>query len=194
MIYPASYDIVVLQNATWYAKLRATQDRKKISSITLASSTPVFQLPCHKLQVGDKVVFTGDNSVACEIEHNAIYYVIAENFSDKQFKVSTSSGGNSIEVDELKSGDLYVAKPLNLSGYIVDSDIKDVTDGTVVASLTSVFTDEVNGEFELILTPETTVTLEPGSYPYDLSLTSSGGIRYYWLEGSVTVLKTISRN
>jgi hypothetical protein len=63
-----------------------------------------------------------------------------------------------------------------------------------VATFTPTLTDAANGEFTLTMTPATTAGLDSGRYGYDVSLTSSGGARYYWLTGVATVQTTYSRN
>ena len=55
-------------------------------------------------------------------------------------------------------------------------------------------TDADNGAFTLSLLPATTVALDTGRYGYDVSLTSPGGERYYWITGVATVQQTYSRN
>jgi len=194
MIYPATYDITILQNASWSATFRATDSRKSLSSITVTAGTPTFNLACHGLTAGDKVVFTGGTSVPCGLTINAIYYVISTGLTTDAFRVSTTSGGASITVSGDATGTFYVAKPINLTGYIVDSDIKGLTDNVQLATFTPTLVDAVNGEFELTLLPATTAGLTAGRYGYDVSLTSGGGARYYWLKGVATVQSTYSRN
>ena len=76
MIYPASYDISILQNATWSATFRATQNRQEVSDITVATNTPTFSVPCHGFVATDKVVFTGGDEVPCGLDLNRVYFVI----------------------------------------------------------------------------------------------------------------------
>jgi hypothetical protein len=63
-----------------------------------------------------------------------------------------------------------------------------------VATFTPTLTDAANGEFTLTMTPATTAGIDAGRYGYDVSLTSTGGARYYWLTGVATVQTTYSRN
>jgi hypothetical protein len=44
------------------------------------------------------------------------------------------------------------------------------------------------------MAPAVSSGLGQGSYSYDVSLTSAGGERYYWLSGDATVQRTFSRN
>lgn len=194
MIYPATYDITILQNATWSGAFRATQHRKQLSSISIDTNTPTFNLGCHGYSAGDKVVFTGGDTVPCGLTPNTIYYVISAGLTTDVFQVSATSGGSSISVSGEATGTFYVAEPINLTGYIIDADIKQLGDTTLIATFTPVITDAVNGAFTLTLAPVTTAGMDIGRYGYDVSLTSSGGERYYWLKGVATVQLTYSRN
>jgi hypothetical protein len=193
MIYPASYDISILQNATWSATFRATQNRQEVSAITVATNTPTFSVPCHGFVATDKVVFTGGDEVPCGLELNRVYFVIATGLTTGAFQVSTTSGGSSISVSDTASGTFYVAEPVNMTGYTVDSDIKGLIDGVQVATFTPALTTPADGEFTLSLSPATTAGLAVGRYGYDVSLTAGSGARYYWLTGVATVQLTYSR-
>jgi len=191
MLYPAEYDITILQNATWKGTFRATQNRKVVSSIDVATAT--FTVDCHGLTAGTKVVFTGGTTVPCGLVLNQIYYVISTGLATSTFKVSTTSGGSAIALTGSATGTFYVATPLDLTGYTVDSDIKGLSDGASIGTFTPTVTAATDGAFQLALTPATTVGFTTGRYGYDVSLTSSGGERYYWLTGVATVQKTYSR-
>lgn len=191
MLYPAEYDITILQNATWKGTFRATQNRQVVSSIDVATAT--FTVDCHGLTAGTKVVFTGGTTVPCGLVLNQIYYVISTGLATSTFKVSTTSGGSAIALTGSSSGTFYVATPLDLTGYTVDSDIKGLSDGASIGTFTPTVTAATDGAFQLALTPATTLGFTTGRYGYDVSLTSSGGERYYWLTGVATVQKTYSR-
>jgi hypothetical protein len=194
VIYPATYDITILQNATWNGTFRATENRQELSGITIATSTPTFLCDCHGFSADDKVVFTGGDEVPCGLTLNAVYYVIAAGLTTGAFQVSATQGGSSIAVSGTATGTFFVAEPLDLTGYTVDADIKGLIDNVQAATFTPALTDETNGEFTLALTPATTVALDAGRYGWDISLTSAGGSRYYWLTGVATVRSTYSRN
>ena len=84
--------------------------------------------------------------------------------------------------------------PINLSGYTIDSDICGRSEYGEVATFIPTILSAASGIVELTLPPATTSGIEPGQYLYDVSATSSGGDRYYWLKGNVTVERTCSRN
>jgi hypothetical protein len=193
VIEPASYDITVYQNATWKTVFRATLDRQTITDVDIA--TTLFTVPCHGLVANDKVVFTEATgaSLPCGMTPNTIYYVISTGLTNDAFKISATSGGAALTLHGTTTGTLYVAEPMNLTGYVVDADIKGLLDGASIGTFTPTITDAANGAFELVLTPATTVAFAVGRYGYDVSLTSSGGERYYWLTGVLTVEKTYSR-
>lgn len=210
MIYPASYNITVLQNSTWRAVFRVTQNRQTLDAVTVSGGTARFSLDCHGLGNGDKVVFTipsiPSNStytslepspnveVPCGLNLNTIYYVISSGLTTSSFHVATASGGTAIPVTGTASGVFYVAEPVTLSGYTIDSDIKGLNDNAFVATFSSTITDSSNGAFELSMTPAVSSGIEPGRYGYDISLTQPTGDRYYWLTGVATIQPTYSRN
>jgi hypothetical protein len=194
MITPASYDITIYQNATWKGSFRATQNRQTVTSISITGGTPTFNCDCHGLTAGDKVTFTGGTAVPCGLTLNTIYYVISAGLTTGAFQVSATSGGSSISVSGPATGTFYVAEPLDLTGYGVDADIRGLINNESVGTFTTSVTSAANGEFELTLTPAATVAFEVGRYGYDISLTTSGGERYYWLTGVATVQRTYSRN
>jgi hypothetical protein len=194
MIYPAAYDITILQNATWSGTFRATQNRRELTSITIAGTTPTFALPCHGFVANDKVVFTGGTDVPCGLSLNTVYFVMSSGLTAGAFQVSATSGGATISTTGTATGTFYVATPLDITGYTIDSDIKGLTDGAQVATFTAALTTPADGEFTLTLAPATTSGLSVGRYGYDVSLTQGGGTRYYWLTGVATVQLTYSRN
>lgn len=194
MIYPASYNITILQNATWRGVFRATQNRQAITGIAIATGTPTFAVPCHKLTAGDKVVITGGTTIPCGIDLNVIYYVIGAGLTADEFQISATDGGGSISVSGAAAGAFFVAAPLDLTTYTVDADITGLTVSTQIATFTSSITDATNGAFTLTLSPAVTIAIEEGRYAYDVSLTAGSGDRYYWLTGVATVQRTFSRN
>lgn len=193
MIYPATYDITILQNATWRGSFRATQNRQELTSITIAGTTPTFNVPCHGLTATTKVVFTGGEDIPCGLTLNTVYYVIAAGLTTGAFQVSATSGGSSISVTGTASGTFYVATPLNITGYTIDADVKGLITNTLVGTFTPTITTATEGEFELMMSPATSLAIEAGSYGWDVSLTQSGGERYYWVTGTATVQRTYSR-
>lgn len=192
MINPATYDITVYQNATWKTEFRATQNRQ---SVTVDIASALFTAPCHGLIAGNKVVFTegAGASLPCGMAPNTVYFVISTGLTNDSFKISTTSGGAALTLHGTTTGLLYVAKPMDLTGYTVDADIKGLLDDAVIGTFTPTITDAANGVFQLELTPATTVAFGIGRYGYDVSLTSGGNERYYWLAGVLTVEKTYSR-
>jgi hypothetical protein len=126
-----------------------------------------------------------------------VYYVISAGLTTSAFQVSASSGGSSISVTGTATGTFYVAEPINLTSYGIDSDIRTLITNEALSpavQFTSTITSAANGEFQLSLTPEQTIAIEVGRYGYDVSLTTAGGERYYWLTGVATVQRTYSRN
>jgi hypothetical protein len=194
MIYPGTYDITVLQNGTWREVFRATSE---VKPVTVNTTTSVFTSDCHKLLAGDRVYIapTASGSVLpCNFNINAVYFVIASGLTVSDFRISTTSSGSSVTLSGTASGTFSVSKPVDLTGYTIDADIKGLIDYQEVATFSTAITDASNGLFELSLTPSGTAGLEVGRFNYDVSLTASGGDRYYWVTGLLTVQRTYSRN
>lgn len=191
MIYPATYDFSLLQNSTWKAQFRVTQNRKEVTSVQVSATVPTFTVACHGLTAGTKVVFTGSST--CGLSENVVYYVIADGLTSDAFRVSTTSGGSSVTINGTFSTALYVSTPIDITGYTIDADIKDTDTLVQVATFTTSIVTATEGLAELSISPATTVGLDPDVYAYDVSLTSAGGERYYWLTGNVTVVRTYSR-
>ena len=109
------------------------------------------------------------------------------------FQVSTSSGGSTISVTGTATGDFYVSTPLDITGYTIDADVKGLITNTLVGTFTPTITSATDGAFELMMSPATALAIDVGSYGWDVSLTQSGGERYYWVTGVATVQRTYSR-
>lgn len=84
-------------------------------------------------------------------------------------------------------------QPINLTNFIIDADITDQSDTSIIATFYFRFIDAPNGVFDLILPKTVSINLAPGNYRWDLSLTSGIGERQYYLEGTLTILRTRSR-
>ena len=194
MIYPGNYDITVLQNGTWREVFRATSE---VKPVTINTATSVFTSDCHKLLAGDKVYIapaSSGSTLPCNFDVNAVYFVIASGLTTSDFRISTAISGSSITLSGTASGTFSVSKPVNLTSYTIDADVKGLIDYQEVATFSTAITDASNGLFELSLTPSGTAALEFGRFGYDVSLTAPGGDRYYWVTGLLTVQRTYSRN
>jgi hypothetical protein len=123
-----------------------------------------------------------------------VHFVIASGLTANSFRISTTISGSSIVLAGTASGTFSVSKPVDLNGYIVDADIKRLTDDQQLTTFSTAIIDASNGLIQLSLSPLTTESLEAGQFGYDVSLTSGGGERYYWVTGLVTVQRTYSRN
>ena len=197
MIYPANYDITILQNSTWRAVLRATQERKQLDSVTVSGSAALFDCECHKLVQNDTVVVTAKDSevgVPCGLDLNTVYYVLSSGLTANQFYVSNTISGSALTIDKDGEGVFYIAKPVSLSGYVIDADLTGIITNQEVATFVASGIDVSTGLIELSMAPAVSSGIEAGRYNYDLSLTSPSGERYYWLTGVATVQRTYSRN
>ena len=82
--------------------------------------------------------------------------------------------------------------PVNISGYTIDGDICN-DNHQIISSFVPTIVSAASGVFDMALTPAQTSDFTPGVYNYDISLTSPGDERYYWLKGAVVVSGTCSR-
>lgn len=197
MIYPADWNITILQNSSWRGSFRATSAAKAVTSMAVSAGVPTFTAACHSLQAGDKVIFTSTAGTPCGLEVNRVYFVISTGLTVSQFRVSTTNGGSAIVLTDT-ADDTYpvvfvVSRPIDLTGYVLDSDIIDPSMSMQMATFSISLLAPSEGSFELSLSPTTTAALAVGSYGYDLYMTNTGGERYYYLRGSVTVERTLSR-
>lgn len=164
--------------------------------VSIDVSAAVFTTPCHGLTPDDAVCITPANtesSLSCGLSASNVYYVISSGLTDDEFQVSSTLGGSSVSLHGTAVGEFTVSRPIDIAGSVIDSDIKGLSDNLLVASFTPSIIDAASGHFELLIEPSETVSIEPGRYGYDVSLTSPGGERYYWLTGVVTMQKTYSR-
>jgi hypothetical protein len=175
--------------------VRVTENRQTLSAITVAAGVGTFGCDCHGLVANDKVVFTGTyTELPCGLELNTIYYVIASGLTTDAFKVSATLGGSELALSGTATGTFYVAQPMDLTGYTVDADIYGLLTDVQEATMTCTLSDATNGVVSLAVPPATSAAMNPGRYGYDVSFTSSGGSRYYFLKGIATVERTYSRN
>jgi hypothetical protein len=75
-----------------------------------------------------------DSEVPCGLALNSVYYVIASGLTANSFYVAATSGGTAISATGAASGTFYVAQPVSLSGYVIDSDVKQGLTGDQVAT------------------------------------------------------------
>lgn len=196
MIYPAVYNIVALQDSTWKASLRLTGTARDVS---IDVSNNLFTSPCHGLSVNNPIIFTAKTIEGvtfvppCGLETNKPYYVIAAGLTDDVFAVSETIGGSSIGLHGALSGALKFAAPIDITGAVIDADIKLPSGGSTIRSFTCTILAPLLGEFQMLLSSANTVALDPRSYAYDLSITTLAGEKYYWLTGRVEIKKTYSR-
>jgi hypothetical protein len=209
MIYPATLNIEILQNSTFKVVFRVLQKQRQISSIQIVNSNPFFTVQCHDLVAGDKVVIVPSGSPSanflsaattfsplCKMSLNQVYFVSSANITDDVFTISATNGGSPIVVGSalLSQAGLSVAQPVNLTGFTVDADLIDPATNQQVATFTCALETAADGLCSALMTPATTAPLDPKTYKWDVSLTSSSGERYYYLTGDALVTRTYSRN
>ncbi len=80
---------------------------------TVNSSTDLFTSNGHGLTSGTQVVFQTTGSMPGGLSSGTAYYVISSGLTTNAFKVSTSSGGSTLNVTSSGSGTLSFTKPAN---------------------------------------------------------------------------------
>lgn len=83
--------------------------------------------------------------------------------------------------------------PIDLTFFVIDADVTDTTDSSIIATFVHEFVSAETGVFDIVLPKGTSAALAPGSYGWDLSLTSGIGERQYYLTGQLTIIRTRSR-
>jgi hypothetical protein len=76
--------------------------------------------------------------------------------------------------------------PLNMGGWTVEAQVWNEDRSTKYADMAVAYTNRSTGTFTLSLTDEQTEWF-PGVAYYDVLLINSGGLREYYLEGTITV-------
>jgi hypothetical protein len=80
----------------------------------------------------------------------------------------------------------------NLTGYTVAAQMRKNYTSSAATTFTASHTG-VLGKINLVLSANTTGTIEPGRYLYDVEITSSGGTITRVVEGIVTVTPGMTR-
>lgn len=209
MIYPATLNIEILQNSTFKVVFRVLQKQKQVSSVQIVNSNPFFAVHCHNLAAEDKIAIVPPGSPStnllgaaaalsplCNVNLNQVYFVSSSGITDDMFTISATSGASPIVAKSVLTSQprLSVAQPADLTGFTVDADLIDTSTNQQVATFTCALETAADGLCSALMTPTTTASLDPKTYKWDVSLTSSSGERYYYLTGDALVKRTYSRN
>lgn len=81
--------------------------------------------------------------------------------------------------------------PIDISDYIIESQIREYPDSDIVQSFSITITDGQNGKFTLSLTPEQTLDLPSKNMVYDV-LVTTGESKFRYLQGNVTVSSAVT--
>jgi hypothetical protein len=134
------------------------------------------------------------SEVPCGLSLNTVYYVIATGLTTDEFMLSTTSGGSSIIVSGTATGAFFVAVPVDITGYAIDADIKDLATLAQVATFAATLPNASEGEYELSLMPAASVALTAKDYGYDICIAGSAEERYYVVTGIASVDITYTRS
>ena|SRR5437867_4880898 len=85
------------------------------------------------------------------------------------------------------------SNPVNITGYTVAAQVRDIPGGTVVINLAPTITNAAGGEVTIpLIDDETTDTYTAGSYQWDLLLEDGSDNRQRVLAGSFSILNPIT--
>lgn len=84
--------------------------------------------------------------------------------------------------------------PMNLTGYTASGQIRKTYYSTTAIDFTASVTSAANGLITIELDKDTTKTMKPGRYVYDLEIESSGGTVTRVVEGQLEVMPSVTRS
>ena len=76
---------------------------------------------------------------------------------------------------------------INLTGFTVAAQVWEETRTTKFADFSVTYTDRVAGSVSITLTDTQTATFTPNILKYDVLLVDAGGLKEYYLEGTIFV-------
>ncbi len=76
---------------------------------------------------------------------------------------------------------------INLNGFTVAAQVWEETRTTKFADFSVTYTDRVAGSVSITLTDTQTATFTPNILKYDVLLVDAGGLKEYYLEGTIFV-------
>lgn len=194
-IEPAFVNLpVIYQNAAYRVKLRLT-DRLRPATI---GQDGLIDCDCHGLGFNTRVVLLSKSPEAqiCGAILNRIYYVGLTGLTQNTLRLSEAENNNGLlDVSASSDQDFYLARPTNITDYVIDSDIcRTVSSEKIqIATFTAEIENPVDGEISLTLDPAETIAIPVGEYGYDVSMTPVDGNRFYPVMGNVRVASTRSR-
>lgn len=193
-IKPARLNLDFSQNATWEFSIRFCAGAR---DVTADPQTGIFtsEEP-HYLTANKVVVFAskGGGPPPVGLYFNQPYHVIASGLTANTFSVSLAQGGPPVALTTSDDGNLVVAAVMDVTDDILDADIVAPLTGQQVGTFVPTKTDAVNGLVKFRLPPTESVSIEPGKYHYDVSITTAAGDRYYYVQGDINAGITYSRN
>jgi hypothetical protein len=183
----------IRQNAFYSVQMRLTDALRPVK----IENSGILRGDCHGFGINDKVVLLSKEPSAtlCGAAFNELYFVSSSDFSLDTFRLTPVIGQASLNISGGGDQEFWVAQPFDITGYTIDSDIctTDTNARVQVATFTPTIDDATNGLFTLELAETVTVKMKAGTYAFDVSLTPSGGNRFYAIEGEIPVVITRSR-
>jgi hypothetical protein len=198
-VISVTHDFEFPENGTWAFSLRFCAGQH---DLTYDPGTGTFvSRKTHKLVAGDRVVLVIKSGDALPegFDENQPYWVLADGLTTLRYKLSEAQNGDPISPPAAGDAEIISAKCIDISNDVLDADIASLVqteDDTEqrVGTFDVSKTDPLTGLARFRRAPDATPVIAAGRYQYDVSRTTPDDDRYYYLGGTITVSKTVSRN
>jgi len=184
-----TYDITILQGATWSLPARKTETLQTISSITIASSTVTCTVTSHDYAVSDKVfvsgadqdVYNGIQTILSVADDNTFTYDISYT------TIPSTPGTGTVTVGRIVDLTGYTARmQVRLSTFASESLINLTTENGGIAI------DSANGLITCSLSATDTTALDFFDAVYDLEIMTGSTVERL-LEGKVKLSREVTK-
>jgi len=184
-----TYNITILQGATWSLPIRKTEALQSVSSMTISSSTVTCVVNSHDFAVGDKVfvsgadqdVYDGVQTILSVVDDNTFTY-------DVSYTTIPSSPA---------TGTIKVGRIVDLTGFTARMQARLSTfDDATLFDLTTenggITIDGVNGLVTCSLTASESSLLDFSEGVYDLEIVSGSDVERL-LQGKVKLSREVTK-
>jgi len=196
---PAKLSYKIYQGSTFTETLRWESETKAympISGITQAAPCVITTTSTHTVPLNWRVRVTGVNGMK---DINTI--------SDDAYYLVTGKSTNTVTLNQVNSaayaaytsgGILSWNTPVPLTGYTAQMQIRETLESTtVIAELTTsngrIIIDPINYTISMNLPASLTRTFEFDSAVYSMELTDNQSLVYQFLNGSISLVKEVTR-
>ena len=196
MAAPAKLNLKVYQGSTFQETLRWESSVKVYTPITAVtkSAPAVITAAAHSAPVGWRVKFTNVLGML-ELNSNDTYHTVTSTTADD----ITINALNTLSYKDYVSGGVVeYNQPIDLTGFTARMQLRgSLADTVVIYELTTenngITIDNTNKTINLIISATTTASFEFSSAVYSLELVSSGGIVTPFANGTISLVKEVTR-